>query len=173
MEDRHKLFETLRKIEALYAGAATPGERDAAASARERIRAKLKSVAEQERSEEYRVSMDNPWSRKIFVAFLRRYGTKPYPTVVNGETPSWPVFRDQLSIRRLCRSSTNESRCSLTWTASRMTSSRKKSQTTHPKREKFILLVVDQRVSTRLSAVARQTVELARSEGWCTIPAER
>ncbi len=78
MEDRHKLFETLRKIEALYAGAATAGERDAAASARERIRARLKSLAEQERSEEYRFSMDNPWSRKIFVALLRRYGIEPY-----------------------------------------------------------------------------------------------
>lgn len=78
MDDRHKLFETLRKIEALYAGAATPGERDAAASARERIRARLKNVAEQERSEEYRFAMDNPWSRKIFVALLRRYGIEPY-----------------------------------------------------------------------------------------------
>jgi hypothetical protein len=78
MDDRHKLFETLRKIEALYAGAATPGERDAAASARERIRAKLKSVTEQERSEEYRFSMDNPWSRKVLVALLRRYGIEPY-----------------------------------------------------------------------------------------------
>jgi hypothetical protein len=78
MEDRDKLLETLRKIEALHAGAATPGERDAAASARERIRARLKTVAEQERSEEYRFSMDNPWSRKIFVALLRRYGIEPY-----------------------------------------------------------------------------------------------
>jgi hypothetical protein len=78
MEDRDKLLETLRKIEALYAGAATPGERDAAASARERIRARLQSVAEQERSQEYRFSMDNPWSRKIFVALLRRYGIEPY-----------------------------------------------------------------------------------------------
>jgi hypothetical protein len=78
MQDREKLFETLRKIEALHAGAATPGERDAAASARERIRARLKSLAEHERSEEYRFSMDNPWSRKIFVALLRRYGIEPY-----------------------------------------------------------------------------------------------
>lgn len=76
--DRDRLFETLRKIEALYAGAATPGERDAAANARERIKAKLKSLASQERSEEYRFSMDNPWSRKIFVALLRRYGIEPY-----------------------------------------------------------------------------------------------
>jgi hypothetical protein len=78
MDDRQKLLETLRKIEALHAGAATPGERDAAASARERIRARLMSVAQQERSEEFRFSMDNPWSRKIFIALLRRYGIDPY-----------------------------------------------------------------------------------------------
>jgi spore cortex formation protein SpoVR/YcgB (stage V sporulation) len=78
MDDREKLFATLRKIEALYAGAGTPGERDAAASARERIRARLESVAAQERSEEFRFSVDNPWSRKILVALLRRYGIEPY-----------------------------------------------------------------------------------------------
>lgn len=78
MDDRQKLLETLRKIEALHAGAATPGERDAAAGARERIRARFRSVAGQERSEEFRFTMDNPWSRKIFVALLRRYGMDPY-----------------------------------------------------------------------------------------------
>ena len=78
MDDRDKLVETLRKIEALYAGAATPGERDAAASARERIRERLRSLGQQERAEEYRFSMDNLWSRKIFIALLRRYGVDPY-----------------------------------------------------------------------------------------------
>jgi hypothetical protein len=78
MDDREKLFERLRKIEALHAGAATPGERDAAASARERISARLKIIAEQEQSEEYRFTMDNGWARKIFVALLRRYGIEPY-----------------------------------------------------------------------------------------------
>ena len=72
------MFETLRKIEALHAGAATPGERDAAASARDRIRQRLERLAREERSDEYRFSMDNPWSRKIFVALLRRYGIEPY-----------------------------------------------------------------------------------------------
>jgi hypothetical protein len=78
LDDRQKLLERLRKIEALHAGAATPGERDAAASARERIHARLQSATQQERSEEYRFSMDNPWSRKIFIALLRRYGIDPY-----------------------------------------------------------------------------------------------
>ena len=78
MDDRQKLFERLRKIEALYAGAATPGERDAAASARERIRARLASLEREEHQEEFRFTMDNPWSRKLFVALLRRYGLEPY-----------------------------------------------------------------------------------------------
>lgn len=78
MDDRQKLFETLRKIEALHAGAATAGERDAAASARERIRARLDELARQEPAEEHRFTMDNPWARKIFVALLRRYGIEPY-----------------------------------------------------------------------------------------------
>lgn len=78
MNDRDKLLETLRKIEALHAGAATPGERDAAASARERIRQRLERLTREERSEEYRFSMDNLWSRRIFVALLRRYGIEPY-----------------------------------------------------------------------------------------------
>lgn len=78
MDDLEKLFQTLRKIEALHAGAATPGERDAAANARERIRARLESVAEQERSEEFRFTLDNSWSRKILIALFRRYGIEPY-----------------------------------------------------------------------------------------------
>ena len=39
--DEQRLIEKLQRIEALFAGAATPGERDAAAQARDRIRARL------------------------------------------------------------------------------------------------------------------------------------
>ena len=38
MTDEQRLIEKLQRIEALFAGAATPGERDAAAQARDRIR---------------------------------------------------------------------------------------------------------------------------------------
>ena len=40
--DERKLIEKLRRIEALYAGAATSGERVAAANARDRIRERLR-----------------------------------------------------------------------------------------------------------------------------------
>ena len=42
MTDEQRLIEKLQRIEALFAGAATPGEREAAAAARERIRARLR-----------------------------------------------------------------------------------------------------------------------------------
>jgi len=76
--DERKLLEKLQRIEALFAGAATPGERVAAANARGRIRARLEEVQEQDPPIEYRFSMGDMWSRKLFVALLRRYGIKPY-----------------------------------------------------------------------------------------------
>lgn len=39
------LFEKLRRIEALHAGATTPGERDAAENAKRHIRERLRSPA--------------------------------------------------------------------------------------------------------------------------------
>lgn len=44
MTTEAELKEKLRKIEALFAGAATGGERDAAQAARERIQAKLRHL---------------------------------------------------------------------------------------------------------------------------------
>ena len=77
--DESTLIEKLRKIEALHAGATTPGERDAAERARQRI---LERLAHRERTVpplvEYRFPMRDIWSRKVFVALLRRYGVTPY-----------------------------------------------------------------------------------------------
>ena len=75
--DEQKLIEKLRLIEALYAGAATSGERMAAGNARERIRNRLHSL-QSDKPIEYRFSMSDLWSRKLFVALLRRYDLKPY-----------------------------------------------------------------------------------------------
>lgn len=76
--DEAKLLETLKKIEALFAGATTPGERDAAGAARDRIAARLREAARVEPPIEYRFSMPDTWSRKVFLALVRRYGLKPY-----------------------------------------------------------------------------------------------
>lgn len=78
MDEYQAVLEKLRKIEALFAGAATPGERSAAEAARERIRERLRAFEQKERAQEWKFSLDNPWSRKLFVALARRYGLKPY-----------------------------------------------------------------------------------------------
>ena len=78
MNERDRLLETLRRIEALHAGAATDGERVAAEGARQRIAAKLRQHEAADPSIEYRFTLNNPWSRKLFLALLRRYGIRPY-----------------------------------------------------------------------------------------------
>ncbi len=76
--NEQKLIEKLRLIEALFAGAATKGEKVAAERARERILERLRLIETEEPLVEYRFSMEDMWSRKVFVALLRRYGIKPY-----------------------------------------------------------------------------------------------
>jgi hypothetical protein len=78
MAEPNELLEKLRKIEALFAGAGTPGERDAAAAAMERITARLTEQARHDPPIEMRFSMADDWSRQLFVALCRRYGLKPY-----------------------------------------------------------------------------------------------
>ena len=77
MDDR-LLREKLRKIEALFAGAATAGERQAAGAAAERIRARLADARAREAAIEMRFSLSDPWARQLFVALCRRYGVKPF-----------------------------------------------------------------------------------------------
>jgi hypothetical protein len=74
MIDEAHLRDRLRKIEALFAGATTPGERQAADAAAERIRLQLAAVASTEPQIEMRFSFPNPWSRRLFIALCRRYG---------------------------------------------------------------------------------------------------
>lgn len=78
MTTQSQLREKLRKIEALFAGAGTDGERHAAEAALERLRRRL---AESERSDpaiEMSFSMPDQWSRQLFLGLCRRYGLKPY-----------------------------------------------------------------------------------------------
>jgi hypothetical protein len=76
--DEAKLIEKLRLIEALFAGAATEGERVAADHARQRILERLRSIEVADPPTEYRFSLGDIWSRRVFVALLRRYGLRPY-----------------------------------------------------------------------------------------------
>ena len=78
MNDEQRLIEKLRRIEALFAGATTDGERVAAAGAAERIRRRLDNTAQSDPPIEHRFSVTDGWSRKLLLAMLRRYGIEPY-----------------------------------------------------------------------------------------------
>ena len=78
MTPEHLLREKLRKIEALFAGAATAGEKAAAGAAAERIRERLGQTAGREESIEMRFSIPDVWSRQLFTALCRRYGLRPF-----------------------------------------------------------------------------------------------
>ena len=78
MTSEHILRDKLRKIEALFAGAATAGEKAAAGAAAERIRERLGQTAAREKSVELRFSIPDVWSRQLFLALCRRYGLRPY-----------------------------------------------------------------------------------------------
>lgn len=73
-----RLRDKLRKIEALFAGAGTAGEKAAAGAAADRIRALLGNAAGREAPEEIRCSVPDIWSRQLFVALCRRYGISPF-----------------------------------------------------------------------------------------------
>lgn len=73
-----QLREKLRKIEALFAGAGTTGERLAAEAALERVRARLAELGRQDPPIEMQFSMPDRWSRHLFLALCRRYGLAPY-----------------------------------------------------------------------------------------------
>jgi hypothetical protein len=78
MTDETLLRDKLRKIEALFAGAGTPGERSAAQAAAERIRARLATAAKTEQPTEMRLRINDAWSRQLMIALCRRYGIKPF-----------------------------------------------------------------------------------------------
>jgi hypothetical protein len=73
-----QLREKLRKIEALFAGAGTAGERLAAEAALERVRARLAELGRGDPPIEMHFSVPDRWSRHLFIALCRRNGLTPY-----------------------------------------------------------------------------------------------
>ena len=107
MTPEHTLRDKLRKIEALFAGAGTPGEKAAAGAAAERIRERLGKTAGKEQSVELRFSISDVWSRQLFIALCRRYGLRPFrhrrmhrqTIIIKGprsfvEQVLWPEFQE-------------------------------------------------------------------------------
>jgi len=76
--DEAKLLQKLRDLEALFGGATTPGERVAAGNARERILDRLREFEKSAPPIEYKFTLSDMWSKKLFLALLRRYDLKPY-----------------------------------------------------------------------------------------------
>ena len=81
-----QLRERLRKIAALFDGAKTAGERDAAAAALLRVQESLESIGPQSQSShtyteplvEMQFSLADQWQRRLFVALCRRYQLAPF-----------------------------------------------------------------------------------------------
>jgi hypothetical protein len=78
MTTEQQLRDRLRKIQALFEGATTTGERDAAAAAIGRIKKALGDTARTEPLVEFQFSMPDAWHRRLFSALCRRYGLKPF-----------------------------------------------------------------------------------------------
>ena len=78
MTTEQQLREKLRKITALFEGATTSGERNAAAAAIARVKAALAAAAKTEQPVEFRFTFPDRWQRRLFAALCRRYGLAPY-----------------------------------------------------------------------------------------------
>ena len=103
--DEQRLIEKLRRIEALFAGSDSAGERAAAEDALRRILGRLADSVAIDPPVEYKFTLADSWSRRLFVALLRRYGIKPYRryrqrhTTVMAQVPArfvdetlWPQY---------------------------------------------------------------------------------
>ena len=71
------LEEKLKKIEALFDGAKTEGEKTAAARAKHRVleRAKRERSSDEK---EFTVSLRDRWSKRLFVALCNKYNLRTY-----------------------------------------------------------------------------------------------
>jgi hypothetical protein len=78
MTAEEQLRERLRKIEALFEGAATSGERNAAAAAIARVKTALDALKKTERPQEFHFTLPDLWQRRLFSALCRRYGLESY-----------------------------------------------------------------------------------------------
>ena len=70
MTTERELREKLRKIAALFEGASTAGEREAAAAASKRVLAALNAAEKVEPSIEMQFSLSDRWSRLLFYRFV-------------------------------------------------------------------------------------------------------
>lgn len=73
-----QLRERLKKVEGLYFGSTSAGEREAAGAAADRLRAKLDEAARSDPPVEMKFALPEEWSVRLFAALCRRYGVRPF-----------------------------------------------------------------------------------------------
>src|ERR1035441_4152547 len=78
MTTEQQLRERLRKIAALFEGATTVGERNAAAAAIDRVKRAIDTTSKVDTPVEYHFNLPDHWKRRLFSALCRRYGLEPY-----------------------------------------------------------------------------------------------
>ena len=78
MTTEQQLREKLRKITALFEGALTAGEHQAAAAAMARVREALEAAVKTQPLPETKFTLADQWQRRLFLALCRRYGLQPY-----------------------------------------------------------------------------------------------
>ena len=81
MSDDQQIREKLRKIKALFAGASSEGERKAAQAAIDRLNERINAGDSSKQVDppvEFRFSLTNAWSLRLFLALCRSKGYRPY-----------------------------------------------------------------------------------------------
>ena len=82
MTDDRQIREKLAKIKALFAGATSAGERQAAQAAMDRLQQRIDGIPPgtqvDDPTVEFRFSLTNPWSLRLFLALARAKGYRPY-----------------------------------------------------------------------------------------------
>ena len=113
MSEHEKLLERMRRVEALYARTDVEGERAAAGHALQAILEQLRQSQQRDPAVEFKFSMADTWTRRLFLALARRYGLEPYrysgqrhTTVMLRVSKSfvdntlWPEFKDLSELLR-------------------------------------------------------------------------
>ena len=72
------LIDKLQKIEALYLGATTAGEKAAALQAMSNVQMRLENFKSSERTSEWKFTLENQFEKKLFKALLNKYGLESY-----------------------------------------------------------------------------------------------
>lgn len=70
-------LDKLAKVEALLQRASSDGERQAAGLAKERILARISDL-QINRPIEYKISVDSPWKKRLFLTLCAKHGYKTY-----------------------------------------------------------------------------------------------